>query len=324
EAGSAIGGALFEENVVYDNWSVNVYIDNQANAVIRNNLIFDHPADLNDLLYTGDTYWTEDVGRKLVPVGVMLGDEEWQSDATNHYANLDGTKVYDNVIANCRVAVRDYAEGPNAIAWHGLKNTTIANNTILLPAYASPDYAAGIEVLDNKTPSGTERNVNSVIANNVVYGFGNGLVAISRQASALAGVAFDRNIYFGAASASFGYGSPVTTTNFAGWKGQFPGLDAQSLWQDPQLVDVTRFGASAAAVPVYDWTFAALTATSPAKDMGLSLAPLFTNDFALLLRPQGMAWDAGALEFLPCATGDVGAPTVTAPAAVAVTQTLCP
>ena len=37
------GEALVERNVVFDNWSVNIYFDNQPGNVARDNFVFNHP-----------------------------------------------------------------------------------------------------------------------------------------------------------------------------------------------------------------------------------------------------------------------------------------
>jgi len=321
QAGSASGAALFEENVVYDNWSVNVYIDNQPDGVVRRNFIFDHPRNLSDLLYQGTSYWTDDVARKLTPVGVMLADEEWSSDATNHYANLDRTSVVNNVLAGNRVAIRDYAEGPNAEAWHGLKNAVIAGNTIVLPAQASPDYNAGIEIQDNMTPSGTNRNTSSLIENNVVYGFNADLLVWSRQATNVAGITWNHNVYFSSGATVFGSGVPAVAASLAGWQAAHPGFDAASLWLNPLLVGVTQFAAAADTSPVYDWRYAAPTGSSPAKGAGVSLSSFFTDDFTLAPRPAG-AYDAGAF-VVPSCPAEAIPPIVTAPPAVTIAQTTC-
>ena len=53
----------------------------------------------------------------------MLADEENSSDATNNYANLDHTQVYNNILAGCRIAIRDYSEGDaHAVGQHAFLN----------------------------------------------------------------------------------------------------------------------------------------------------------------------------------------------------------
>ena len=119
-AGVASGSALFEQNVVYDNWSVNMYFDNQPNGVARNNIIFNHPVDTSTWLRNTNAYpWNE---MYKFTVCVMLADEENSSDATGNHANLSGTQVYNNLIAGCRIGIRDYSEGnANAIKNHGFE-----------------------------------------------------------------------------------------------------------------------------------------------------------------------------------------------------------
>src|SRR5262249_27985183 len=152
-------------------------------------------------LLAKNSYMTDDVGRKLTPQGVMLADEEGSSDATNGYANLRDTQVYENVIASCKVAIRDYAEGSNAQAHHGLKNTLIANNTIILPQYMSPDYNAGIQIQDNHG-----NDTGSAVVNNVVYGFGVGRIVLLDKGPGMTGVAFDNNVYFTSKSPQAAFG----------------------------------------------------------------------------------------------------------------------
>ena len=290
------GSPVIDGNIVYDNWSVNIYIDNQPNAIVRNNLVYNHDTDLSDLFYRGNAYWTDDVSRKLSPVGIMLADEEWSSVTTlNHAANLRGTRVYNNLIANTRVAIRDYAEGPNAEAWHGLKDTVIANNTIVLPTIAAPDYNAGIEIGDNQTPSGTNRNVNTVIENNVIYGTLAQPLVWSRQGSGLAGVVIDFNVYFNPnATAVFKAGSAMYA--FAGWKAIYPSNDRNSVFQNPLLADVSQLHGSGS----YLDTCFATAASSPAKGAGVDLSGFFTTDFYGSGRKPG-AWAIGAIEAVPAA-----------------------
>ncbi len=118
--------------MVFDNWSVNFYFDNQPGGVVRSNIISFHPPDPANYLHQTGSPWTS-LGKYTVCM--MLADEEWSSDATNGYANLDRVQVYNNLLTGCRIGIRDHSEGDNAAANHGLKNALIANNTIVT-AYA--------------------------------------------------------------------------------------------------------------------------------------------------------------------------------------------
>jgi hypothetical protein len=285
-AGHPSGSALFEQNLIYDNWSVDVYIDNQPDGVIRDNVIYDHPPDANDWLYYDSSVdpWNA-LGK--YSVCVMLADEENSSDATNNYANLDRTQVYNNLLAGCRIGIRDYSEGnAHAVIYHGLKNALIANNTIVT-AYApiANTDTIGIFLQDNTTPSGTNRNVGSVIENNIVYTFNGDPVIWSELAGPLAGITLDHQLYQRADASAFRDGA--SDLDLAGWRAA-TGADAASAFADPALVDVTSFRAGGA----FDWRDAMLTAGSPARGAGAAQTA-YTNDLTGTARS---GWDVGAFQ----------------------------
>lgn len=280
EAGLQTGGVIVEDNVVFDNWSVNVYIDNQPDCIVRRNLIYDHAPDFADLLADND-YMREDVGRKLTPQGVMLADEEWSSDASNGNAHLAGTQVYANIIASCKVGIRDYAEGENAEANHGLIDTLIANNTIILPQYESPDYNAGIQILDNG-----DNNSGTRIVNNIVLGFGVGQLVVLEQPSGLTGVELDHNVYF-APGAGFRLGEALV--DFAGFRAAYPELDAASVFADPLLAAPDSY----AGAGLFDPSGVALDADSPALGHGETQSAFAEDFFGVAMHEP---WDAGAVQ----------------------------
>ena len=285
------GHALFEQNVIYDNWSVNLYFDNQAHCVARNNFIFNHPPNPADWLYSGDKYPYNQLGK--FTVGLMLADEEGSSDATGDYANLDHTQVYNNIIAGCRIGIRDYSEGnAHAIKFHGLKNTLIANNTIILPPENIPNTEImGIFLQDNTTPSGINRNVNTVIKNNLIYGDNENALVWSAPVGAHTGITFDSNAYFSEATKPFRVGfNRRMNVDFAGWKATVEGADRQSLFQDPQLVNVGR--SRTAGAGVYDYKAADLKPSSPLREAGTPLSEFSTN---FVGRDRiGAKWSIGA------------------------------
>lgn len=287
-AGKASGSALFEQNVVYDNWSVNLYFDNQPNDVARNNIIFNHPVDTSTWLRTGNTWpWNE---MYKYTVCVMLADEQGSSDAIGGYANLSNTQVYNNLIAGCRIGIRDYAEGETTRKNHGLRNTLIANNTIVMPAAPLPNTdTLGIYLQDNTTPGGANRNSNSVIQNNVIYGSTNTPLVWIEGTQALSGITMSHNVYYsGSYATPFRIGfDTVQNVSFSGWRSQ-TGADAQSLFQDPQLAGATALQGPGAAP--YDYRQADLLPTSPARGMGLPQGA-FSNNLPGTTRS---VWNAGA------------------------------
>jgi hypothetical protein len=191
-SGKTSGSALFEQNVVYDNWSVNMYFDNQPNDVARNNIIFNHPADPSNWLKTGSSWpWNEMYKYNSC---LMLADEQGSSDATGNYANLANTQVYNNLIAGCRVSIRDYSEGSTSIKYHGLRNTLIANNTIILPPRTVGDVI-GLYLQDNVSPAGVNRNAGTSIVNNIIVGVDDSPLVWIASARPPTGVLFSHNLY---------------------------------------------------------------------------------------------------------------------------------
>jgi hypothetical protein len=282
------GSALFEQNVAYDNWSVNMYFDNQPNNVARNNYLFNHPADAANFLYVG-AHPYDSPGK--FSVCLMLADEEGSSDSTNGYANLRGSKVYNNVMAGCRIGIRDYSEGTQAEANHGLKDTLIANNTIVMPYLPIQNTSTyGIFLQDNKTPSGTQRNTNTVIQNNVIVGFNQDAVLFTELPGTQTGLNLDYNVYYSTASRPFGAGfNSVTYYTFTGWKSATPGADIASLFQDPFLNDVTEFRAFGSAV--WDFNKADVSAASPTMGRG---APQSFDPAVNFRGTARSGWNVGA------------------------------
>jgi hypothetical protein len=245
-------------------------------------------------------------------VCLMLADEQNSSDSTGHYANLANTQVYNNLIAGCRIGIRDYAEGATAIQHHGLRNTLIANNTIVLPAGA-PGGAIGLYLQDNATPGGANRNAGSLIQNNLIVGADDSPLVWIAANEPPAGIVLDHNLYHAPKPDSafrLGAGRPRATriealkeyaTSLARrlWRGdlgelsfkdwQAAGFDAQGRFAEPRLSNPGGLrpvpGAS------YDYRAAVPKAGSPALGMGVP-QPTFRNNLVGDIRH---AWSAGAL-----------------------------
>jgi hypothetical protein len=283
-----INGILIEQNVVSDNWSVNVYIDNHPNAVIRNNLIYNHPIDYNpsttNFLYVGEPYPYNQLGK--YSVGVGIGDESYGNGA-----NLANTKVYNNIIVGARTSILDYAEGVDAKT-HGLKNTLIANNTIIMPYDGFPNTGGvfGIKLGDNTTPSGTNQNVNTTIANNLVYGFNQDPVMYSDKSGALEGITLSNNLYFSAAPKPFGSwdGTNVLAFDLAAWKTSVQS-EVNSQFKDPMLESIAHFRTPSPTLYKYDQ--AKPKAGSPAIGAGEQMPFMPAVDFEL--KPR-VGWNVGA------------------------------
>jgi hypothetical protein len=281
QAGVTSGNALFEQNIVYDNWSVNIYVDNKVNGVFRNNFIFDHPPNTAD-------YINNDASLAKFSVCMMLADEYNSSDGTNNHANLSGTQVYNNIFAGCRIGIRDYSEGTPTIQYHGLKNTVIANNTIIMPHDATPYNNAGTNIFGIYLQNNGSNNSNTNIQNNIVYGFTGDPLVFSEYAGAITGVKLNYNDYYsGSGTNMFGYGPSWTSATWATWKSK-TGADANSKYADPLLTDVTQF--RAAGTGQYDYNNANLRGGSPALGAGTPQTAFGFN----FLGATRSTWNIGA------------------------------
>jgi Right handed beta helix region len=286
--GQPSGSALFEQNVVYDNWSVNMYFDNQPNNVARNNFLFNNPPRSDDMLFTGRHPYNS---LEKYTVCLMLADEQTSSNSTNNYANLNGSQVYNNLIAGCRIGIRDYSEGSAAQKYHGLKNTKIVNNTIIMPTHRFDNASVyGIYLQDNKTPSGIQRNFNTVIQNNIVYGSQNDSLISIGTIGSLDGIRLSHNLFFSTNSNWIGKAKTWMRNGYAGLRQPHASnKDEQGLNSDPELVGVQHFLQS--QILPFDHAQADLKSNSPARNAGV--AQDFTPSVNFRLVPR-TGWNIGA------------------------------
>jgi hypothetical protein len=265
--GVETGSALFEQNVVFDNWSVNLYFDNQPNGVARSNIIFNHAPDVANFV---------DGKASLAKFSVclMLADEYNSGDSATGFANLSGSSVYNNIIAGCRIGIRDYSEGRPTQANHGLRNTVIANNTIIMPIDRSPYNKAASDIFGIFLQDNGTRNVNTRILNNIVLGFTNDVLMAS-AGSPSPGIVFDNNIYWNASGTSvFSSGLGWRRQDFAAWK-ESVRSDARSHWQDPLLEDARQFITQRAIA--FDYSKARPLKNSPTRQAGTPLSFFNSN-----------------------------------------------
>jgi hypothetical protein len=285
------GGTLFEQNVSMDNWSVGMYFDNQPNDIARQNIVYFsgydtaswiHPYDPN--VYPWNTLYKFNAG-------ISIGDECNSSGANPCTANLANTQLYDNLIVGYRMGIAEYWEG-NAMLTsgspHGLKNTLIANNTIvMMPTTPPGTYTVGLYLWDNQGA-----NLNSFVYNNLIVGFDNTEPVIWYQGSgADPGVTVDNNAYWNAGFANtFNLGfNTVANDSFAQWRQQ-SGNDIHGLFGNPVLVNLNAL-ASPANAP-YDYRNAQLAAGSPLLGAGIPLDSRFT--ITLTGATRSGSWNIGA------------------------------
>ncbi|MBS0514191.1 MAG: Ig-like domain repeat protein [Proteobacteria bacterium] len=274
---------VMQQNVIFDNFSVNVYLDNTTNATVQQNFVFDHPRDETQtfprLLEASSGYAT-DFGRRLTPINLSLADEPGSSyDGKSHLANI---AVLNNIFAGGSFGFVDYGDS-GAQTSHGLKNVTIANNTWVVGA----NQPSGISPFGWKhtgtQSGGADPSSNSVFENNIIITADTSQDFAQMLTPPVSGVAVDYNVYGGPGMWMVGN----NRRNFAGWQGAQSGWDVHSVNPaDAGLADITEFSRTAADQLVYDWTKARPVTGSPTVGTGTG-APNAQTDFSGAVRGDG-------------------------------------
>jgi len=180
-------GTVFRDNIVYDNWSVNIYIDGAPGCLVERNLIFSHDPNPNDLYNNGDKNPEDGKNfRRLRPEGIMTADE-------NSPARFHNAKIINNIIIGCRRGITHYGRTKGS----GLKDILITNNTIILP----DKKGLGEEFIGIRIPYNRGNNHNVVVRNNVIYSSNPDTYLLSInydpvKLSNFGGLTFDHNIWY--------------------------------------------------------------------------------------------------------------------------------
>jgi hypothetical protein len=281
------GGTVIRDNVVFDNWSVNIYVDNQPHAVVTNNLVYCHPPDPHDLSNNGDPEPGDNKSlRRLRPEGIMTADEKYNLEPP---ANLQDVTIANNVIVNCRRGIAHYAQARGS----GLKEVRVLHNTIVVPPVVLP---VEHEICGISIPWNDGNNRGSVYRNNIVYASHRATCVLAggqapRDRDAFEGTSLDHNLWYHAGSAKPIHWGPgyesVYDMSYEGWKG-LPGAPhgAGDVVADPRLRAVATLEEALDKRPA--------DASSPAVDAGVDAG--VKEDFSHGPRPVNGRFDMGAFE----------------------------
>jgi Calx-beta domain/Right handed beta helix region len=299
------GGAVFRDNIVYDNWSVNIYVDNHPNATVENNLIYSHPPDPQDLHNNEDPDPDDLVNLKhLRPDGILTADENY---GTSPPSTLKNVTIRNNVILNCRRGVGHYGSAPGS----GLKNVSVLHNTIVVPDDKVPgeNIFAGIFV-----PYNGGNNVGSVYRGNLVYAtdptsyvlFGE--TPSASVAQKFLGVTLDHNLWHHTVRSDPFLWGPDVLSAFEYTHDEWLALSgtahgAGDVTAGPLLVNPSTLEVPADKMP---------TASSPALNSGVAAG--VTLDYDFCPRPEGDTFDIGAYELatgIPLPSVSIGNAAVT-------------
>jgi hypothetical protein len=236
------GGLIYKDNVVYDNWSVNIYVDNQPGTRVENNFVYCTEPDPKELYNNQDPDPTDNRNlRRLRADGIMTGDEDY---GLTPPANLAHIVIANNVIVGCRRGIHHYALASGS----GLKQVQVLNNTIVVPNAAG----AGESYVGISIPYNAGNNVGSAYRNNIVHATHPSTYVLYGETDpagtgdAFSGVALSNNLWFHAGrSAAWHWGRDYRSTwdhTFAGWlalAGSAHG--AGDVNADPQLTSAFSF-----------------------------------------------------------------------------------
>lgn len=249
----------FEDNVLYDNKKVSLYLNDTQYPLVQRNLVF----------CTDDAeYWDGPADRWRAGAGFHLRDEAYASLGIDPPRST-GQVIINNIVVGCgnNFAIDSYISGG------GLNNALVANNTFVNARGDNQNYVSNVKL------SGTAWYTNSRFVNNLILQATPGTIAAIQTVLAtpdLSTFSLAHNLY-----------SRATHPNHT-WPTNEPGR----LIADPMLVNPVWPVKGVMPNPA-DY---GLRAGSPAIDAGMPL-PIVTTDF--FGRPRSGAPDIGAIEFSP-------------------------
>jgi hypothetical protein len=238
-SGGQKGSTIFRDNIVYDNWSVNIYIDGQPDCMIEKNFIFCHEPNLQDLYNNGDDNPSDNKNlRRLRAEGIMTADE-------GSPATFRNAKIVNNVIIGCRRGITHYGKAKGS----ALKDVLIANNTIIVPNAKGP----GEEFVGINIPYNNGNNSNVILSNNIIYGSHPSTyllfldTGLSLGNDNFRGLTFRNNLWYHASNPKPFHIGPrwvnIYHLNFKEWQNKCRNKNQCSgeINKDPKFFDVGRY-----------------------------------------------------------------------------------
>jgi parallel beta-helix repeat protein len=282
-------------NTVYDNYSVNIYLDNSYNALVENNLVYETETSYIEPT-AGNTVESYVNGKKVIinnskgrelATGISISEEDYfgfsaaPSPFEYQPCNLHHNKIRNNIIINTRNGIDSYNYLTNCPS--GWKDSIIENNTVV------DSWDAGIKL----TNGVHERNL---FRNNIIHSKRDKVVSINKPND----IKFFNNIFYfpgGSSSSKFTWSS--NSYDFNGF--ELLQNNSNNKWEDPKLANLSQLNSESKR----------LQTGSPAIDGGSSnINPTTANytpntrDFFSSTRPidgngDGVATiDIGAHEYI--------------------------
>ncbi len=225
---------VIKDNKVFDNYAVQIYVDNSINTTVERNFM---GCNAN----TGFEYLT---GQR--PNGVAIGEEQYDSWG----AQLSDIMIRNNIVINCSTGLASWT---GDVANGGLKNMTVAYNTF----YGMTKTSLTLEVDPYKTQ-------NSIIQNNIFHNVSGGkLCALNLKT----GITLGNNVWVGNTAITECSGTNdiiVTDAKFATTPNLTTALSVKLATGSPAI----DAGTVMAVVPTDYLQLNRYTSTSPKGDIG--------------------------------------------------------
>ncbi|MCZ2113117.1 MAG: right-handed parallel beta-helix repeat-containing protein [Anaerolineae bacterium] len=248
-----------EDNVIYDNAAVNLYLNDTQNPLVQRNLVF----------CTDDrAYWGGQPPRARAGDGLHIRDESFSNLGIDPPRST-GQVIINNIVIGCGWNFGVDAQIPGG----GLNNALVANNTFINARGDDQDYTNNIK-LEGRASYNNSRFVNNLIVQTVPGAIA--AILTVRGTPDLSTFSIGHNLY-----------SKAPNPNHA-WPAGEPGR----LIADPLLVNpVLPVRGTMPKAADYG-----LRVGSPAIDKGVPVDGVTTDFFG---RPRRGAPDVGAVEFIP-------------------------
>ncbi|MBD3385510.1 hypothetical protein GF407_11365 [candidate division KSB1 bacterium] len=248
-----------QDNIVFNNYSVGVYLHGCSNSVVDRNII-----------YTTADYYTPSDSRTLT--GIVAAVESLNGDL----ANLTDNTVTNNLVINCQTGFAFFEDYPGA----GLQNFLIANNTFVNSKWVGAWVAPG-------------NHSDTRFYNNIFFKYDWWEMI---QIETNTGIEFANNCYYNAAGDQYFRWNGVLYNSLPAWQAA-TGQGTGGIWGDPRFTEVsvaqsfTNFVILETMAEQYD-----LTEMSPCIDSGQFLSAV-TTDVWGTPRPSATSYDIGAVEY---------------------------
>ncbi len=254
------GHVVIEDNVIWNVRDVGIYVEKSENVIVRRNLCLGAGPDVQNK----DFFFSSEEGRGWNRWGIRVNNELRGDNTGIASSYLKNIEITNNLIANYRTGFGLASE--HQAGGRVMENIYIYNNTFIGNYY---NISIG-QLLSDYSMSNVKfiNNISFCPAEDFSSDF-------DMEFSWLNKITWDYNAWSTGRTYVNGNNDVITGSDFVkslGW---------QAL---TEVISAEKFS---------------LTSGSSTIDAGADLSALFNRDYFLTARPQGFAWDIGAIEYSP-------------------------